>query len=259
MLLFPTLNGLAYIFSERGRVLAMAPSMLWMPVVNGGLCAFYLLAFLALARSIPAQALAWVLTVLAVGLFLAIVRLRGVREGIAPRHQRAFAVGATLAGLVLVAAASWFASSEAAPIGARISPDAASQALSLRFAAETVARNAAKIGVFAACLAAFLVASRRLPLSDSARGILAGLPFAPFGGLVSVAGDAGLDLALRLDIVRHMAVSIWLGPAIAIWFIYGFPRALVRLGPGATQALAALAAAWALCGVAIAAAGAVLT
>src|SRR5690606_1877006 len=125
--------------------------------------------------------------------------------------------------------------------------------------AAILAQNGTKMAIFALCLAAFLVATQVMPLSDGVRGILAGLPFAPFGGLVSIAGDGTIELAVRLDIVRHMAARIWLGPAIAIWFIYGFPRVLVRLRSAGTAAgMAALFAAWMLCALAVAAASAAL-
>jgi hypothetical protein len=252
MLVFPTLNGLAYVFSDRGRVLAMVPSMLWMPVVNGALCAAYLLTFRALAPSVPSVPLAWGLTATAIVLFILLVVHPRVRRGIAPEHQLAFAVFATIVGAALVVAAALAAG------GAGPSDAASAQAMSWASAGDAVGRNAGKVAVFALCLAAFLVATRLLPLSDGVRGILAGLPFAPFAGLVSIAGDGALDLGIRLDIVRQMAVSIWLGPAIAIWFIYAFPRVLVGLAPGSARAVPALIAAWGACGLAVAVATALL-
>jgi hypothetical protein len=88
------------------------------------------------------------------------------------------------------------------------------------------------------------------------RGILAGLPIVPFGGLVSVAGDSG-DLSEHLNIFERMATSVWLGPAVAIAFIYGYSRYLNTRQPLETTALdstvkfAVLVAAWFLCGLAI--------
>jgi hypothetical protein len=250
MLVFPTLNGLAYVFSERERVLGMARSMLWMPIVNGGLCAAYLLAFLAFGRVVPSVPLAWGLTAIIVMLFVMLVRLPAVRRGIAPPSQQALAWGATLAGVLLAACAVYLAGR-----AATLAPDAVTSTFASPLVSVT-ARNGVKVALFVLCLAVFLTASWLLRLSDSARGILAGLPFVPFGGLVSVAGDGSIDLAVRLDIARHMIVSIWIGPAIAIWFIYAFPRWLVRLPPAA--AMPALLAAWVLCGIAVAAASLVL-
>lgn len=254
MLVFPTLNGLGYVLCERGRVLAMAPSMLWMPVVNGALCAGYLLAFLALARFVPSALLAWGLLALAIVLFGVIVSQRRVQEGIAPSRQLAFAMAATLIGIVLAAMAAFLTEMHTPTNTAGDARDALAQLLSLRLATGATIRNGAKIALFVICLAAFLMVPRILPLSDQQRGILAGLPVVPLGGLLSIAGDTGIDLSTRLDIVRHMAASIWLGPAIAIWFVYAFPRALVRLRPGGVRAFAALAVGWAVCGLAVAAA-----
>ena len=252
MLVFPTLNGLAFVFSERERVLGMARSMLWMPVVNGALCAAYMLSFLGLARFVPAAVLAFALTALVVVLFVAAARHPRLRAGIRADRQRAFAVAATVVGLALAAAAVLLIGREPAD-AARLAPAALGTAFSWDFAGEILVRNAGKIVLFALGLAAFLVAVRALPLTDGARGVLAGLPFVPFAGLLSVSADAALDLDARFAILRHMAASIWLGPAIAIWFIYGFPRVLAALKPGGARAIPALLAAWALCGMAIAA------
>jgi hypothetical protein len=83
-----------------------------------------------------------------------------------------------------------------------------------------------KIVMFAFTLAIFAVAIQYWRISDSTRGILAGLPIVPFGGLVSVAADTALSADARVQIFLGMAGSIWLGPAVAIWFIYGFSRHL---------------------------------
>lgn len=258
MLVFPTLNGLAFVFSARRHVLAMVPSMLWMPVVNGALCAGYLMIFLVLAPRLSSVPLAWGLAVLAAAAFALVVSSPRLRAGIMPRHQFAFAVGAALIGLVLVAAAAAVIPAPAPGVGISALAESHGAALSWPFALETAQRNGWKIGVFAFCLAAFLAAARFLPLSDGVRGVLAGLPLAPLGGLLSVASDTGVALAVRLDIMRQMMTSIWLGPAIAIWFIYAFPRLLVRLAPGQARAVAALFAAWMACGAVVVAASAAL-
>ena len=252
MLVFPTLNGLAFVFSPRAYVLAMTPSMLWMPVVNGVLCAAYLLAFLVLAQESQAITLAWGLLALAVALFVLVVWRPWVRVGIAHEHQLAFAIGATIAGIALVMAAPLLIGN-AGGERALLAP-----ALTFGAAGEILARNGEKIAVFALCLAVFLLVARMMPLSDGVRGILGGLPFAPFAGLVSIAADSAIDLPTRLAIVRQMAVSVWAGPAVAIWFIYGFPRVLVRLAPGSARAAAALIVAWTLCALVVAAIAAVL-
>jgi hypothetical protein len=202
-----------------------------------------------LARALPPAGVAWGLTALVTSLFFLVAFQPGVLAGVPPERQRAFAVTATCAGAALVLFAYAVAGSSAAPI--------AGFALSWSAAVDAVARNAVKVVLFALCLAAFLLGTRVLPLSDGVRGVLAGLPFVPFAGLLSVAGDAAIDLEQRLAILRQMAVSIWLGPAIAIWFIYGFSRSLLALPPGSSGA--ALLAAWALCGLAVAAVTAALS
>lgn len=254
MLVFPTLNGLGFVFSPRERVLGMVPSMLWMPVVNGGLCAAYLLAFLAFASRVSSPAaLALILLAAVSAAFIAIVRLPLIRSGVPSTAQLTFASLALPVSLALAAAAVFFGKGTASAI-----PDAAAHASLTLGVADVLARNAPKIALFALCLAAFLIATRVLPLSDSARGILAGLPVAPFGGLVSVAADGSIDLAARLGIFHHMAASVWLGPPIAIWFIYAFPRVLMRSGLEKAGPLYLLAGAWALCALAIVAMASVL-
>ena len=69
-----------------------------------------------------------------------------------------------------------------------------------------------------------------------------------------MAGDAGID---RLHILERMGTSVWLGPTVAVWFIYGYSRYLNARQPSNTEnrnarvTFAMLLAAWALCFVAI--------
>jgi hypothetical protein len=255
MLVFPTLNGLGFVFSPRDRVLGMVPSMLWLPVINGLLCAAYLLAFLALATRVSSLvSLALILLAAVSAAFVVLVRLRFVRAGVPAAAQLTFANVATLVSLGFAAAALLLGSDHATSVLSA----AAAHTSALHDVQEILVRNAPKIALFTLCLAAFLIATRLLPLSDSARGILAGLPVAPFGGLVSVATDGSIDFATRVEIFRHMATSIWLGPPIAIWFIYAFPRVLMRSTWEKAGSLYLLVAAWALCALAIIAATSVL-
>ena len=248
MLVFPTLNGLAYLFSDRRHLLGMARSMIWMPVVNGVLCFAFLAAFVALAPRVAPGVLAWALLAAGLAAFVALVQLPCVRRGIADGRQVAFALLATIVGLALALALHRV-------LGASL-PPASPEPLAAALAA--VSRNAPKIAVFAACLAAFLVASEKMPMSDATRGILAGLPFAPFGGLVSIAADTGIDLDARLAIMREMTASLPAGPAIAIWFIHAVPRALLASPAGGWRPAALLGAAWIASGLAVLATTAVL-
>ena len=65
-------------------------------------------------------------------------------------------------------------------------------------------------------------------VSDGARGVLAGLPLVPFGGLLSIALMPTPD---REAIFRGMAIGIWLGPAIAILFVLAISTYLSRRAP----------------------------
>jgi hypothetical protein len=102
-------------------------------------------------------------------------------------------------------------------------------------------------------LSAFIVAEAYLPISDAARGVLAGLPIVPFGGLVSIAGDPGMDAAERIHIIRGMMISVWLGPAVGIWFIYSISMlfsARRKLAVGwrnETARFAAIVVGWTAC------------
>src|SRR5581483_2973 len=96
MLTFPALNGLAFLFSEDERAQSIARTMLWMPVVNGTLCAGYIVLFLLLAKFVPSALLGWGLLALGVVLWFAWVTRRHVSAGVNDRHRLSFAIAATL-------------------------------------------------------------------------------------------------------------------------------------------------------------------
>lgn len=223
MLTFPALNGLGFFFSEDARAAAMARSMLWMPVINGALCAGYILAFAALARTGASVLAAWGLLLVVVLAWYASVSRRRVRAGIARERQLAYALGVTLAGVVLAVVAG-AASTRMA--NALMALPGAAGAEHAGWIAETIWRSGLKIALFAVALVVFLPAIAYLPISDSTRGILTGLPIVPFGGLVAIAGDAGMSADARLAIVTGMLRGVWLAPAVAVWFIYCFSRVL---------------------------------
>jgi hypothetical protein len=246
-LTFPALNGLAFFYSPRSSVESMAKSMLWMPVINGGLCSAFIVLFLAFSHAVAPTVLAWTLLVFVVVLWLGICSRGFVREGI--NHQRTYGIIVLLAGCVLVALAPralcWLAIAEG--------PGSSTpSSIPLDFLPDILWHSKLKIALFALCLLLFLMLTPRLP--PRVGGILGGLPIVPFGGLVSVAGDAGID---RMHILERMGTSVWLGPTVAIWFIYGYSRYLNARQPGDTEnpdagvAFAMLLVAWALCFVAI--------
>ena len=250
MLTFPALNGLAFYFSERDRIAPMAATMLWMPIINGALCGLYMLAFLGLAKTLPPAPLAWTLALAISALWLFVVSRDKVHRGIAANQQLSFAVAATLAGALLAAAALY-----------ALRADALVQKLDwsdqMPALADVIVRSRLKILLFAICLGGFLLATAYLPMRDSVRGVLAGLPIVPFGGLVSVAADNAASLDARLQALYAMTVTVWLGPAVAVWFICAIARyfstrhTLTMPARDAAARFAALVIAWLGCFAAI--------
>jgi hypothetical protein len=242
MLTFPALNGLAFFFSEPTRAAPMAQTMLWMPLVNGALCALYIVLFLLVGRVAPITS-SLCLTGLVVALWVAAVTRKVVTEGIAAKHHLAYAIAATVVGVLLVAAALYLATPEAGPRIVASAPGLT----------EAIARNALKMLLFLVTLLAFLLLTDYVPLSDSVRGILAGLPLVPFGGLLGISADWSTGLDDRLAIFATMATTIWLAPAIAIWFIYGLSSFLSAMKPlrprilDSTARLVALLLGWLAC------------
>jgi hypothetical protein len=247
MLTFPALNGLGFFFSEDARAAAMARSMLWMPVINGVLCAGYIVAFAALAPTGAATLAAWGPLLMVVLAWYAGVSRRWVGAGIAPARQLAYALAVTLAGVVLAVVAGAVSTRIASGLAALPGAPGVEHA---GWIAETIWRSRLKIGLFAVALAVFLPAIAYLPISDSTRGILTGLPIVPFGGLVAIAGDAAISADARLAILAGMLRGVWLAPAVAVWFILCFSRFLdgraARRSPAADSGvrLAALVAGW---------------
>jgi hypothetical protein len=222
MMTFPALNGLAFYFSEDERAAPIARSMFLMPVVNGVLCAGYIVLFLLLARTQEPTSLARGLLAAIVAVWFAWVTRRAVRHGIERDGQLALAAVSTLAGLLLAA----MALVALHQLGVSLPRRAVAVPGGISGIVGTIESSELKIAAFALTLAIFAAAIQYWRISDSTRGILAGLPIVPFGGLVSVAADASMTAEARTQIFLGMAGSIWLGPAVAIWFIYGFSRYL---------------------------------
>jgi hypothetical protein len=218
MLTFPALNGLGFFYAPQASVKPMTRTMLWLPVVNGGLCATYILFFLWLARLSPVI-VACGLGILISGMWLVLVTRQCVRRGIETGSQLPFAAGVTLAGIALVWASVRFGAGELALVS--------SSPLSTL---EILQNNGLKMMLFAGCLCGFLAASAYLPIPDSVRGILAGLPIVPFGGLLSIAVDTAMGEDVRRQVFGTMAVTIWLAPAFAIWFIWAVSKVLSGRG-----------------------------
>jgi hypothetical protein len=256
MLIFPALNGLGLFFAKQARIGAMAKSMLWMPVINGSLCAGYIILFRLLAGVIPPTVLAWGLFAIVMLAWMLIASRKKLRNGIPEEYQFRCAVIFTLGG-VLLAGIAYFLMN---PVHFAPSISTSEQGIvSWKLIEHTIWQTRFKIGMFAVCLLIFLLSMRHLPISDEDRGVLAGLPIVPFGGLVSVAGDGVIEIGRRVQILDGMFIGLWLAPAIAIWFIYGFSRYLTARQTRPVQVLddgirfLALITGWALCGITMAA------
>jgi hypothetical protein len=254
MLTFPALNGLAFFFSERSSVEPMARTMLWMPLINGVLCALYIVLFLWLAPLLAPPVVAWGLAGLLVVLWLLVVTRTWLARGVAPEHRLTYGTVCTVAGTALIAAALLLLGRP--QVGAQAVSFSAQMA-SVTFILDTIGKNQIKIVLFGLCLLVFLLASASRAIPDWIRGILAGLPIIPFGGLVSLSADSGIAIEERLQIFRAMATSVWLSPAVPIWFVCGLSRFYATRQSFSTRArddavrFAALVLGWLLCFLAI--------
>jgi hypothetical protein len=247
MLTFPALNGLAFFFAEQPSIGPMARSMLWLPVINGTLCAAFMIVFLSLLGDVNATILAGSLAVAVVAAWILIAFRPQVIAGIPEWLQLPYAIVCTLAGLVLVALAQLLLP--------EVHSGAAERSMSSWQSIDrTILSSKLKIVLFALALAVFLAATTHRRVPDGVRGVLAGLPLVPFGALFSVAALSDLDANEQRGVFENMLRSVALSPAVAIWFIYGFSRYLKsRVIVGSSKLdwlnrLASLIVAWALCG-----------
>jgi hypothetical protein len=248
-LTFPALNGLAFFFAEQPSIGPMARSMLWLPVINGSLCAVFIVVFLRLLGDVNETVLAGSLAVAVVGAWILIAFRPQVIAGIPESRQLPYAIICTLAGLLLVALVHFLLP--------EVHFTAADRSIfSWQSIDHTILSSKVKIVLFALALALFLVATAHRRVPDGVRGVLAGLPLVPFGALVSVAALNDLDTKEQQRVFENMLRSVALSPAVAIWFIYGFSRYLKsRVFVGKLDGLnrfASLILAWTLSGVMIA-------
>lgn len=245
MLTFPVLNGLAIFRSKT----SIAASMLLMPVLNGGLCAGCIIAFLLFAQRMSTSLLAWLLMAIISVAWVLIVFSESMRKGIALERQRRYAVLVTVVGALLAAGTLLITEPL---VGTQGHAPNWHEFASWSGLGQTIAHSRVKIILFALGYSTFLAFTQVLPLSAGVSGILAGLPLVPFAALFSVAGDDSIDVAIRAAIFTQMSVSVWLAPPIAIWFIYGFSRYRTSAsGLIVKRRLLALVTGWMLCGIAI--------
>jgi hypothetical protein len=239
MLTFPALNGLAFAYSRHEAVRGITATMLWMPLLNGLLCAGYLALFVRFAAPATATALAWALAAVVAMLWLALVTRQPIRKGVPPRLQTAYLLGAVLCGAVLTGLWWLFAATAVTGTGGAAKP----------------ALTWLKILLFALALWLLIVLPPRFRWKDGA--ILSGLPLVALAGLLSVAQDAAVDLEVRRALLAQMMSGVWLAPAMAIGFIYAMSRLLLRPRMHRLR-IVVVVAGWLLCFSAIVATGAAL-
>lgn len=241
MLTFPTLNGLAFIFSRHDAVSTITATMLLMPLLNGLLCLVYIAAFITLTAAQHATALAWGLAVVIALLWLAVATRPWFRCGIAPRLQQFYVLAIALigAGLTLV----WWRYTGS--VGADTN-DVAKPALTWF-----------KIVLFAIAVFLLTVLPPRFQWKDGDFGILSGLPLVVLAGLLNVAQDCTIDLDVRRELLVQMMLGVWLAPSMAVAFILGVSRVLASQRAHDLRVFV-VGAGWGLCLTAILVTGAAL-
>lgn len=242
MLTFPALNGLAFLFAGRDDITRLTGSMLWMPLLNGFLCATYLSLFLWLSTPGHNILLAWVLTLAAALLWWWCATRKRLRAGIAPRWRMPYAAALLLIGLALT---FWWLQT-GTPAQAPAQPGTAH-----------VPDATLKIALFAAALTLLIILPAQLGLTPNASGVLSGLPLVSFASLLGIAADSSMALQWRHEIFSRMLQGVWLAPAMAAGFIALVSRVLLT-AQGYRFRGPVVIAGWLLCGAAIAAAAATL-
>jgi hypothetical protein len=241
MLTFPTLNGLTLALAAPEKLAATARMMLPMPLLNCVLCAGYMFAFVRYGPAPPFSPAT--LLVAAAALWLpAVLILTSGWSGVSVRRERVYAVVSTIV-LAAVTAAVFSSSKASSGLGADWSG--------------FWQHHGFRIALFAVCLSLVIAATDFAGSSARWLAPLGSLPVVPFFGVLTVAGDASRTLDQRLDILRAMGSSVWLGAAVALWFVYLFSSYLLRRqgrGEAGWSANIALAlAGWAVCLAVIAA------
>lgn len=241
MLTFPALNGLAFLFASRDDITRLTGSMLWMPLLNGFICACYLSLFLWFSAPGRDLWLAWGLTLAAALLWLWCATRERLRAGIPPHWRMPYAAALLLMGLALTV--WWLQTGTNTPATAQSThvPDAA-----------------LKIALFALALTLLIVLPARLGLAPNTSGVLSGLPLVSIASLLGIAADPAIDLPWRHEIFSRMLQGVWLAPAMAAGFIVLVSRLLLTAQGYRLRGLV-VTAGWLLCGAAIACAAAILT
>lgn len=212
LLTFPALNGLTLLFAKREAVCAATGTMMAVPLLNAIACFAYIMAIEAAptiasnpgwsAASLVVLCLAW----LGAAPLAAMVK-------IPPRTRNVYAVGTSV---LLIALVALFGAPLAEPVSAH--------------ASAALGANLERMALFVVVLVilAAYTEERWFKPSPGILGVLGGLPLVAFIGLATTASDTSRPLALRLASLHDMLTTVWLGPVIAIWFVYLFGAYLAR-------------------------------
>lgn len=217
MLTFPTLNGIGLLLADPALLESASHSMMLMPVLNGIFCASYLaICSHLLRRGWDAGRTSAGLLLAMSGIWIAVTA--GIAMGawgISAPLQWGYGLAVLGAGLVL----TWL-------LPATGTPDQKT-GTAIRFP-DVIARNTWRIVLFALSLG-LVAAFERMGGSGSVLGILASLPLVAFFGLHSLVSDERNSLSARMATLGGLAHGVWLGPAIAIFFVAAYWRGLWSL------------------------------
>jgi hypothetical protein len=220
MLTFPALNGLGLLFTAQSNIPETARSMLWMPVLNGLLCAVYIVLFLAFSKAEMANYLAIALFFLITVLWVVAARRERVKKGVAEGHQFGYALGVTFGGALFLVI--WHLAAGGAEPASAVSVIPGF----MRFAENVILGNWWKVLIFLLAFAIFLWIANRPGTPNGVRGIFAGLPLVPFFGLLSIAVGRSELFDNRIETFKGLATGLWLGPAVAVWFVFSVSQLL---------------------------------
>jgi len=211
LLTFPALNGFALALSPSEKLAKTSRIMIIFPIVNGLLCAAYMLAFQRVTDMSGAVGLIATASVI----WLVFAYFWGRTEGVPDRYLAAFAISSALVALAITCSML------------SVSHSAASSNETTTWV-EYIYEGRWRIALFAVCLAGviivtdYLIPTGRIKDRHAAGllGTLGAFPVVPFFGLWTIAANEAIAVDVRVKIFAQMGSTVWLGPVLAIWYIY---------------------------------------
>ena len=244
MLTFPAVNGLALFYDQPRNAPGVARSMLFMPVVNGLLCAFFVFSFWHWSTPNSTIALATFLLIAIVTVWLLLFYLTRQLPGLTEHLQFWYILGCTaLFSLLAVWILQRVPHTDAQPTAYLTGSLPHSFGGLLEFLHAKWYRIALFVGVWTG----FVLATEYLRLSTTVKGYLGGLPVVPFGVLISVALEQAGSLDTHFRAISGMAGGVLLSPVVPVWFIYAYSQYLSRTTASVLVRFAVLIAAWCVC------------